>query len=256
MLPATPQTSITDRYRHAAATWPVIPAPSYERLATLLSGLHEAADAARCSAGCGDLVRRLLTRRWPAESPGSAPMTEPQMLRAGVGGVGTVRGLAGVMTRLKVRLRREALDAALAEGRNPWSHPELMVRATPAHLVGPAAQHRYRHRRARHARRAAPAGIAASFGAPRRRASAPRGAAVHRRALRDPSPAPVHVVAQLTVLVSRRVQPGLQRRTSGGRPGPDHVALPPRAHHRMTCPGRGQDEASAAWSPSPASPTA
>lgn len=61
LLPApTPEHSVSDRYRHAAATWPVVPAPSYERLAGALAGLHEAADAARRAASGCDRVQGTL----------------------------------------------------------------------------------------------------------------------------------------------------------------------------------------------------
>jgi hypothetical protein len=42
--------SICDRYERARATWPVVPSPTNERLAALLSGLHDTVGAVRHAA--------------------------------------------------------------------------------------------------------------------------------------------------------------------------------------------------------------
>ena len=49
---------ICSRYQRAAAGWPTSPAPSYERFASTLAGLHDAAGAARLAARRCDEARR------------------------------------------------------------------------------------------------------------------------------------------------------------------------------------------------------
>jgi hypothetical protein len=49
---------ICSRYQRAAAGWPTSPAPSYERFAATLAGLHDAAGAARVAARRCDEARR------------------------------------------------------------------------------------------------------------------------------------------------------------------------------------------------------
>ena len=51
---------ICSRYQRAAADWPASPAPSYERLASTLAGLHDAAGAVRLAARRCDEARRTL----------------------------------------------------------------------------------------------------------------------------------------------------------------------------------------------------
>ena len=54
-----------DRYRRAAARWPVDPPPSNERLATALGRLQEAATAARLAARRSDQARSAVSDLLP-----------------------------------------------------------------------------------------------------------------------------------------------------------------------------------------------
>jgi hypothetical protein len=51
---------ICSRYHRATEDWPASPAPSYERLASTLAALHDAASAARLAARRCDAARRTL----------------------------------------------------------------------------------------------------------------------------------------------------------------------------------------------------
>ena len=73
LVPAVDGTDrVCDRYRAAIASWPSVPAPSYERLAGLLSALHEAGAAVRGAAARCDAADHAVRTAVGRES-GPAP---------------------------------------------------------------------------------------------------------------------------------------------------------------------------------------
>jgi hypothetical protein len=72
---------ITDRYRCAAAGWPTAVAPSHERLAAVLSALHDTAAGLRVAAArcrrAHDAARSLAKSAEPSPPPARTAMDTP-----------------------------------------------------------------------------------------------------------------------------------------------------------------------------------
>ena len=119
--PAKPEHdhSICGRYQRAAASWPTAPPPSHEGFAGALGRLHEAADATRLAARrCDEARRAVQALLRTARLSCTAMSYEPTQAVIGP----LPRGAAGWrLTRIRAALRRRRLDAALAQGADPWS---------------------------------------------------------------------------------------------------------------------------------------
>ena len=113
---------ICSRYQRAAAGWPVSPPPSYERFASTLAGLHDAAGAARLAARRCDEARRtvdVLLRTGPsvvnavrhaASMPAGIPRFRAERLAGGWPGFAP----ACDVLHWTLRLRRARTHGALA----------------------------------------------------------------------------------------------------------------------------------------------
>ena len=119
---------ICSRYQRAAARWPTEPPPSYERFASALARLHDAAGAARLAARRCDEAKR--TVRPLLRTPPLVHAVSRARCHAGRDlCTSATRAVGRRLVRIRACLRRSRLDAALARGADPWSSGELMARA-------------------------------------------------------------------------------------------------------------------------------